>query len=138
MTYGIRTKTKTKQGYIKINKQLPGSSCSSLHVLFSSTVSTLMIDCTWSRVCRSVISWNGGVYSYLAFTRVSVILWWAVSSANTYCITLRRSSNSLSLSQNNPELLTGCWYSGIYTQGSRFVFTFANYCTSTLPVHFPN
>ena len=102
-------------------------SSSSLCVLFSSTIFTLMIGCTWSRVCRSVISWNGGIFTYLAFTRVTVILLWAVSAACTYCIALRRSSNSFSLSRNNPGVLTGCWYFWICTQGIRFVFTFPNY-----------
>ena len=97
ITCGFRTKTKTNQSYRKIINQLLAVSSSSLCVLFSSTISTLMIDRSWSRRCRSVISWNGGICTYFAF-----------SAAYTYCITLRRFSNSLSLSQNNPGLYTGC------------------------------
>ena len=138
ITCGFRTKTKTNQSYRKIINQLLAVSSSSLCVLFSSTISTLMIDPSWSRRCRSVISWNGGICTYFAFSRVTVILPWAFSAAYTYCITLRRFSNSLSLSQNNPGLYTGCWYFWICTQGIRFVFTFPNYCTWTSPGHFQN
>ena len=138
ITCGFRTKTKTKQSYKKINNQLLEVSSSSLCVLFSSTIFTLMIDRTWSRVCRSVISWDGGICTYFTFTRVTVILLWAVSAGCTYCIALRRSSNSLSLSQNNPGLLTGSWHCWIFTQDIRFVFTFPNYCTWTSPGDFQN
>ena len=134
----FRTKTKTKQSYKKINNQLLEVSSSSLCVLFSSTIFTLMIDRTWSRVCRSVISWNGGICTYFTITRVTAILLWAVSAACTYCIALRRSPNSLSLSQNNPGLLTRCWYFWICAQGIKFVFRFPNYCTWTSPGHFQN
>ena len=96
-------------------------------VLFSATLFTLMIDRTWPRVCRSVISSNGAICTYFAFTRVTVILPWAVSAGYSYCIALTKSSNSLSLFQNNPGLYTGCWHFWISTQDIRFVFTFPNY-----------
>ena len=138
ITYVIRTKTKTKKSYGKNNNYLPESSSYSFRLLFSSTIFSWMIYFTWTGVCRSVISWNGGICTYFAFTRLTVILPWAVSAAHSYSIALRRSCNSLSLSHNNPELLTGSWHSCISPQGSRFVSEFPNYCTSTLPDHFRN
>ena len=138
ITCVFRSKTKTKQSYRKNNNQLLEVSCSSLCVLFSATIFTLMIDRTWPRVCRSVMSWNSAICTYFAFTRVTMILPWAVSAAYTYCIALTKSSNSLSLFQNNPGLYTGCWHFWISTQDIRFVFTFPNYCTWTSPGDFQN
>ena len=85
---------KTKQTYIKINNQLPGSSSSSSCVVFSLSTFTLMIDRTLRLMWRSAIPWRLRFVPYYHLLWVAVILLLAISSASTLCFALWRSFNS--------------------------------------------
>ena len=62
---------KNKANLIKINNQLPASSCSSSCVVFSLSTFALMIDRTLSRIWRSAIQWKSEVCTLLSFTMSS-------------------------------------------------------------------